>query len=45
MHPNPIERIARDLATYLRQPVPDAAMADAASAVAEAETAIFDLWR
>lgn len=44
MRPDPIERIARDLATYLRQPVPDAAMADAAAAVLASETQTFDLW-
>jgi alkylation response protein AidB-like acyl-CoA dehydrogenase len=33
MYGNPMERIGRDLATYLRQPVPDLAMADAARAV------------
>jgi alkylation response protein AidB-like acyl-CoA dehydrogenase len=33
MQTNPIERISRDLATYLRQPVPDMAMRDAASAL------------
>lgn len=32
IRPNPIERICRDLATYLRQPVPDLAMSDAARA-------------
>ena len=31
MRPNPIERIGRDLATYLRQPAPDAALAEAAA--------------
>jgi alkylation response protein AidB-like acyl-CoA dehydrogenase len=30
IHPHPIERISRDLATYLRQPVPDLAMTDGA---------------
>jgi len=30
IRPHPIERIARDLATYLRQPVPDLAMSDGA---------------
>jgi hypothetical protein len=29
--PNPIERISRDLSTYLRQPAPDEALADAAT--------------
>jgi alkylation response protein AidB-like acyl-CoA dehydrogenase len=40
MRPNPIERISRDLATYLRQPVPDAAMSDAARAVLTGELSI-----
>ena len=30
VRPSPIERICRDLSTYLRQPVPDLAMSDAA---------------
>lgn len=29
--PNPVERLSRDLATYLRQPAPDEALADAAT--------------
>jgi alkylation response protein AidB-like acyl-CoA dehydrogenase len=33
IHPHPVERICRDLGTYLRQPVPDLAMSDAARAV------------
>ena len=33
IRPHPAERICRDLATYLRQPVPDLAMSDAARAV------------
>jgi alkylation response protein AidB-like acyl-CoA dehydrogenase len=32
VRPHPIERISRDLATYLRQPVPDLAMSDGAKA-------------
>ncbi|MFC0240663.1 acyl-CoA dehydrogenase family protein [Rhodopseudomonas telluris] len=32
IRPDPIERICRDLATYLRQPVPDLAMSNAARA-------------
>ncbi|MGJ4999119.1 acyl-CoA dehydrogenase family protein [Bradyrhizobium sp. HKCCYLS3077] len=32
VRPHPIERVSRDLATYLRQPVPDLAMSDAARA-------------
>lgn len=31
IRPHPIERISRDLATYLRQPVPDLAMRDGAT--------------
>ena len=30
---NPVERICRDLATYLRQPAPDAVLTEAASAL------------
>lgn len=33
VRPNPIERICRDLSTYLRQPVPDLAMNDGARAL------------
>lgn len=40
MRGNPIERISRDLATYLRQPVPDLAMSDAARAILAGELAI-----
>lgn len=31
MRPEPVERISRDLATYLRQPAPDAALTNAAA--------------
>jgi alkylation response protein AidB-like acyl-CoA dehydrogenase len=44
IRPHPIERISRDLATYLRQPVPDLAMADAARAILASRHAIGDLW-
>ena len=44
IRPNPVERIARDLATYLRQPVPDAAMADAARVILASDASVFDLW-
>jgi alkylation response protein AidB-like acyl-CoA dehydrogenase len=44
MRPDPIERIARDLATYLRQPVPDLAMADAARAVLASARPTGALW-
>lgn len=45
IRPNPIERITRDLATYLRQPGPDRALASAAAWVLEAEASASDLWR
>lgn len=32
--PNPVERVARDLSTYLRQPFPDGALEDAAAFLA-----------
>ena len=44
LRPHPIERVARDLSTYLRQPVPDLAMADAARAVLASPRATADLW-
>jgi alkylation response protein AidB-like acyl-CoA dehydrogenase len=44
MRPHPIERVSRDLATYLRQPVPDLAMADAGRAVLASPHATGDLW-
>ncbi len=34
MRPSPVERVARDLSTYLRQPFPDGALEDAAAYVA-----------
>jgi alkylation response protein AidB-like acyl-CoA dehydrogenase len=40
MHASPIGRISRDLGTYLRQPVPDMAMSDAARAVLTGELTI-----
>jgi alkylation response protein AidB-like acyl-CoA dehydrogenase len=43
MRTNPIERICRDLSTYLRQPVPDLAMSDAARAVLAGELSIGSL--
>jgi alkylation response protein AidB-like acyl-CoA dehydrogenase len=45
LRPNPIERISRDLATYLRQPGPDRALTDAAAWVLEQPVAAQDLWR
>lgn len=40
IRPNPIERICRDLSTYLRQPVPDLAMSDAARAFLASSTPV-----
>ncbi len=40
MRTNPIERIGRDLSTYLRQPVPDLAMSDAARSILAGELSI-----
>ena len=44
MWPDPVERISRDLATYLRQPAPDGAMADAAATVLAATPPLRALW-
>jgi alkylation response protein AidB-like acyl-CoA dehydrogenase len=45
LRPNPIERISRDLATYLRQPGPDRALTDAAAWVLAQPMSAQDLWR
>ena len=45
LRPNPIERISRDLATYLRQPGPDRALTDAAAWILEQPLGAQDLWR
>jgi alkylation response protein AidB-like acyl-CoA dehydrogenase len=45
LRPNPIERISRDLATYLRQPGPDRALTDAASWILAERVGVQDLWR
>jgi alkylation response protein AidB-like acyl-CoA dehydrogenase len=45
LRPNPIERISRDLATYLRQPGPDRALTDAASWILAQPVGVQDLWR
>lgn len=45
MRPHAVERVARDLATYLRQPAPDGAMADAAAAVLNSASPARNLWR
>ncbi len=44
IRPNAVERIGRDLATYLRQPAPDGAMADAAELVLASARPTRDLW-
>jgi alkylation response protein AidB-like acyl-CoA dehydrogenase len=44
MRPNPIERISRDLATYLRQPGPDRALTSAAAWMLGRDEPAFDLW-
>jgi alkylation response protein AidB-like acyl-CoA dehydrogenase len=45
MRPNPIERMSRDLATYLRQLGPDRALTDAAAWVLAQHVGAQDLWR
>ncbi|GGC66635.1 acyl-CoA dehydrogenase family protein [Chelatococcus reniformis] len=42
---HPVERVARDLATYLRQPAPDRALAVAAAHVLANSAPSCDLWR
>jgi alkylation response protein AidB-like acyl-CoA dehydrogenase len=44
VRPNPIERVSRDLATYLRQPGPDQALTSAAAWVLAQESAVGDMW-
>jgi alkylation response protein AidB-like acyl-CoA dehydrogenase len=44
MRPHPIERISRDLATYLRQPGPDRALTTAAAWMLAQEGETLDLW-
>jgi hypothetical protein len=43
--PNPIERMSRDLATYIRQLGPDRARKDAAAGMLEQPVGAQDLWR
>jgi alkylation response protein AidB-like acyl-CoA dehydrogenase len=45
MRPHPIERISRDLATYLRQPGPDRALTTAAGWALRQQAPSIDLWR
>lgn len=42
---HPVERVLRDLSTYLRQPAPDKALSDAAAHVLASGFAAHDLWR
>lgn len=44
LRPNPLERLCRDLATYLRQPAPDRALGVAAADILAAAPAPGDLW-
>jgi alkylation response protein AidB-like acyl-CoA dehydrogenase len=44
LRPHPVERISRDLATYLRQPAPDRALTHAAAHVLACDRVAFDLW-
>lgn len=44
MRPNPLERMVRDLATYLRQPAPDRVLAGAAAFVLHAPNEPGDQW-
>ncbi|MBR0665457.1 acyl-CoA dehydrogenase [Roseomonas hellenica] len=44
MRGHPLERIARDLSTYLRQPAPDAALTEAGSHVLDTAAEAGDLW-
>ncbi|WP_341987863.1 acyl-CoA dehydrogenase family protein [Azorhizobium sp. AG788] len=41
---HPIERISRDLATYLRQPAPDRALAEAGHWVLQSDGRLADFW-
>jgi alkylation response protein AidB-like acyl-CoA dehydrogenase len=45
MRPHPIERISRDLATYLRQPGPDRALTAAAEWTLRREAPAMELWK
>lgn len=45
LRPHPVERISRDLSTYLRQPAPDRAMCNAADHVAGSNTPIIQMWK
>ncbi|AWN46759.1 acyl-CoA dehydrogenase [Methylobacterium terrae] len=42
---HPLERLSRDLATYLRQPAPDRALTGAAATILAADEPVAALWR
>jgi alkylation response protein AidB-like acyl-CoA dehydrogenase len=44
LKPHPMERLVRDLSTYLRQPAPDAALTDAGRFALESEATSASLW-
>jgi alkylation response protein AidB-like acyl-CoA dehydrogenase len=44
LRPHPLERLCRDLETYLRQPAPDRALTEAAAHFLAAEAEPGDLW-
>jgi alkylation response protein AidB-like acyl-CoA dehydrogenase len=44
LRPNPLERLCRDLATYLRQPAPDRALTEAAAHLLAAEAEPGEAW-
>jgi hypothetical protein len=44
LRPLPFERIHRDLTMYLRQPAPDATLADIGQYVSQQTTPAYDLW-
>jgi hypothetical protein len=45
MRSHPIERLTRDLATYLRQPAPDQALTAAAAYALPLATPLSELWQ
>ncbi|KMO40743.1 acyl-CoA dehydrogenase [Methylobacterium variabile] len=45
LHGHPLERLSRDLATYLRQPAPDRALTGAAAAILADDGPVAGLWR
>jgi hypothetical protein len=45
LQPEPFERLHRDLTHYLRQPAPDAILADAGRFALESDKPSFELWQ